>query len=46
VITSRIIGGVGLLRAPCTTWTKFDRKIETPIAEISGASRNEPRSGR
>jgi hypothetical protein len=28
------------------TCTKFIRKIDMPIAEISGASRNEPRSGR
>jgi len=40
------IGGTGLLRGPWTTWTKFDRKVDMPIAEISGARRNEPRSGR
>ena len=39
-------GGIDLLRGPCATWTKFDRKIDMPIAEISGARRNEPRSGR
>ncbi len=40
------VGGTGLLRGPWTTWTKFDRKVDMPIAEISGARRNEPRSGR
>ena len=37
------IGGIDLLRGPCVTCTKFDRKIDMPIAEISGARRNEPR---
>ena len=41
-----ISGGTDLLRGPCVTCTKFDRKIDMPIAEISGARRNEPRSGR
>ena len=40
------IGGIGLLRGPCVTWTKFDSAIDMPIAVISGARRNEPRSGR
>ena len=40
------IGGTGLLRGPCTIWTKLERKVDMPIAEISGARRNEPRSGR
>jgi hypothetical protein len=40
------IGGIDLLRGPCVTWTKFDRKIDMPMAEINGASRNEPRKGR
>ena len=40
------IGGIGLLRGPCVTWTKFDRTIDMPMAVISGARRNEPRSGR
>jgi hypothetical protein len=40
------IGAVDLLRGPCTTCTKFDRKIDMPMAEISGARRKEPRSGR
>jgi hypothetical protein len=39
-------GGMGLMRAPWVSCTKFCRKIDMPIAEISGASRNEPRSGR
>ena len=46
VITSLSMGGTGLLRGPCATCTKFDRKIDMPMAEISGASRNEPASGR
>ena len=45
-MTSDSIGGTGLLRGPCATCTKFYRKIDMPIAEISGARRNEPRSGR
>ena len=44
-ITESNIGGMVLLRGPCTTCTRFDRKIDMPMAEISGASRNEPRSG-
>ena len=40
------MGGIGLLRGPWLTCTKFDRKIDMPIAEISGARRNEPRNGR
>src|SRR5215472_4312869 len=40
------MGGMDLLRGPCVTCTKFDKKIDMPIAEISGASRNEPRNGR
>ena len=39
------IGGIDLLRGPCATCTKLERKIDMPIAEISGARRNEPRSG-
>ena len=46
MMTSLNIGGIDLLRGPCATCTKFERKIDMPIAEISGASRNEPRSGR
>jgi hypothetical protein len=46
VITSPSIEGAGLFRGPCVTCTRFERKIDMPIAEISGASRNEPRSGR
>ena len=41
-----ILGGSGLTLAPWVIWTKFCRKIDMPIAEISGARRNEPRSGR
>jgi hypothetical protein len=41
-----IIGGIGLLRGPCVTCTKFDSAIDMPIAVISGASRNDPRKGR
>ena len=41
-----MIGGRGLTRAPWTIWTRFWRTIDMPIAVISGASRNEPRSGR
>ena len=40
------IGAIGLLRGPCVTWTKLDRNVDMPIAEISGAKRNEPRKGR
>src|SRR4029077_11203185 len=39
-------GGIDLLRGPCVTCTKFDKTIDIPIAEISGANRNEPRNGR
>ena len=39
-------GGTGLLRGPCTTCTKFDRNTDMPIAEMSGARRNEPARGR
>ena len=35
-----------LVARPCTTCTKFMRKIDMPMAEISGARRNDPRSGR
>ena len=41
-----IIGGSGLLRGPWRIWTRFARKMDMPIAEISGARRKEPRSGR
>ena len=41
-----ITGGIGLTRAPWVSCTVFCRKIDMPIAEISGASRVEPRSGR
>ena len=41
-----IIGSNDLLRAPCEIWTKFDKTNDMPIAEISGASLNEPRNGR
>ena len=41
-----MIGGSGFTRALCTSWTKFCRMIDMPIAVISGARRNEPRSGR
>ena len=41
-----ITGGIGLTRAPWLTWTKFCSVIDMPMALISGASRNEPRSGR
>lgn len=41
-----IIGGIGLTRAPCVSCTMFCRKIDMPIAEMSGASRVEPRNGR
>ena len=44
-ITLFSIGGSDLLLGPCTTCTKFDKKIDIPMAEISGASRNDPRSG-
>ena len=37
---------MGLLRAPWLTWTKFCSRIDMPMALISGARRNEPRSGR
>jgi len=40
------MGAIGLTRAPCVTCTRFCRKIDMPIAEISGASRLAPRSGR
>ena len=46
VKTSVTMGGIGLLRGPCASCTKFDRKIDMPMAEISGASRNDPRRGR
>ena len=46
LITSLSMGGTGLLRGPCTTCTKFDRKIDMPIAEMSGARRNDPANGR
>jgi hypothetical protein len=39
-------GGIGLTRAPWVSCTLFCRKIDMPIAEISGARRVEPRSGR
>ena len=39
-------GGSGLTRAPWAICTKFCRMIDMPIAEISGASRGEWRSGR
>ena len=41
-----MIGCSGFTRAPCDTCTKFCRTIDMPIAVMSGASRNEPRSGR
>ena len=37
---------IGLTLAPWLTWTKFCSVIDMPMALISGASRNEPRSGR
>ncbi len=37
---------IGLTLAPWLTWTKFCSTIDMPMALISGASRNEPRSGR
>ena len=40
------ISGTGLLRGPCVTCTRLDRKIDMPMAEMSGARRNEPRKGR
>ncbi len=46
LITSLSMGGTGLLRGPCATCTKFDRKIDMPIAEMSGARRNDPANGR
>ena len=45
-IPPTIIGGIGLTRAPCVSWTMFCRKIDMPIAEMSGARRVEPRNGR
>src|SRR5215467_14745914 len=39
-------GGMDLLRGPWVTCTKFESVIDMPIAEISGAKRNEPRKGR
>ena len=38
--------GIGLTRAPWLTWTKFCSTIDMPMALISGARRNDPRSGR
>ena len=38
--------GIGLTRAPWLTCTKFCSTIDMPIALISGANRNDPRSGR
>jgi hypothetical protein len=46
VSTSLSMGGTGLLRGPCATCTKFDRKIDMPMAEISGARRKDPANGR
>jgi len=40
------IGGIGLTRAPCVSCTIFCRKIDMPIAEMSGANRVDPRKGR
>ena len=37
---------IGLLRGPWASCTRFMRKIDMPIAEMSGAKRKEPRSGR
>ena len=34
------------LSAPCAFCAEFCSTIDMPMAEISGASRNEPRSGR
>ena len=31
-MTSRTNGGIDLLRGPCVTWMKFERKIDIPIA--------------
>ena len=45
-ITWFSMGGTGLLRGPCTTCTKFDRNTDMPMAEMRGASRNEPARGR
>ncbi len=37
---------IGFTRAPWLTCAKFCSTIDMPMALISGASRNEPRSGR
>jgi hypothetical protein len=42
----RTTGSSGFTRAPWLTCTRFCRKMLMPIAEISGARRKEPRSGR
>ena len=41
-----ISSGKFLSRAPWATWAKFCNAMDMPIAEISGAKRNEPRNGR
>ena len=51
-MTSVSIGVTGLLRRPWATWTKFDRKIDMPMAEVqrcetenlAGADRRPARS--
>ncbi|MCY1465586.1 hypothetical protein D9M71_837530 [compost metagenome] len=38
--------GTDTSRAPCASRTSFCRKIDMPMAEISGARRGPPRKGR